>query len=329
MRRGARRQHLGRAPLTTLGGRSYTNSAVHSSDVAVPSRRGVSLADLAALTKPRVTAMVLLTTAGGLWLGARYGQGAHPTRLVWLCALAGTALVVGGANALNMVLERDSDGLMARTAGRPLPAGRLAPKVALVFGLAISIASAPVLVFGVNATTGMLAVLASLVYVLAYTPLKRRSHWAVQVGAVPGAIPPLLGWTAATGRVDLAGLGLFALLFTWQIAHFQAIALFRSEDYARAGLIVLPNVEGEAAARHAIVRWAGGAVVASFALVPLGLAHQPYLVLAAVLGAGWLAVCVLGLRHGATRTSARAAFFSSLAYLTALFAVLALDAALR
>lgn len=294
----------------------------------MPSRRTVSPVELVRLTKPRVTAMVLITTAGGLWLGARYGQGAHTTRLVWLCALVGTALVVGGANALNMYFERDSDGLMTRTAGRPLPAGRLTPNVALVFGLAISIASVPVLVFGVNATTGMLAVLASLVYVLAYTPLKRRTHWAVQVGAVPGAIPPLLGWTAATERVDLAGLGLFALLFTWQIAHFHAIALFRKGDYARARIVVLPNVEGDDATRHAIVRWAGGAVVASVALVPLGLAHQPYLVLSVVLGAGWLAVCALGLRRGATRTSARAAFFASLLYLTALFAVLAFDAGL-
>lgn len=296
----------------------------------MPLRAGVSPADLIALTKPRVKAMVLLTTAGGLWLGARHGGAdVHVTRWTWLFALLGTALVVGGANALNMYWERETDGLMARTARRPLPAGRLAPKVALGFGLALSIASVPVLALGVNATTAMLAVLANLLYVLAYTPLKRRTHWAVQVGAVPGAIPPLLGWTAATARVDLAGLALFAILFTWQIAHFHAIALFRKQDYGRAGLVVMPNVEGDDATRHAIVRWAGAAVVASVSLAPLGIAHQPYMVAALLLGAIWVAVCALGLRRGATRASARAAFFVSLLHLTLLFAALAIDASIR
>jgi len=286
--------------------------------------------DLVALTKPRVKAMVLLTTAGGLWLGARHGGAdVHVDRWTWIWALLGTALVVGGANALNMYLERDSDGLMARTARRPLPSGRLSPKVALGFGLALSIASVPVLVLGVNATTAMLAVLANLLYVLAYTPLKRRTHWAVQVGAVPGAIPPLLGWTAATARVDLAGLALFAVLFTWQIAHFHAIALFRKGDYARAGLVVMPNVDGDDATRHAIVRWAGATVVATLSLLPLGIAHQPYAVAAALLGAAWVAVCAVGLRKDATRQSARAAFFASLLHLTALFGALAIDAAIR
>jgi protoheme IX farnesyltransferase len=305
---------------------------VQSSELAIPSRAStkVSASDLVALTKPRVKAMVLLTTAGGLWLGARYGGAdVHVTRWTWLFALLGTALVVGGANALNMVWERDTDGLMARTARRPLPAGRLSPKVALGFGLTLSIASVPVLLFGVNATTAMLAVLANLLYVLAYTPLKRRTHWAVQVGAVPGAIPPLLGWTAATGRVDLAGVALFSILFTWQIAHFHAIALFRKADYARAGLVVMPNVEGDEATRHAIVRWAGAAVVASVALVPLRLAHQPYLVAAVILGIAWVGVCALGLRRNAGTTSARAAFFASLLHLTALFGALAIDAAVR
>ena len=283
--------------------------------------------DLVALTKPRVKAMVLLTTAGGLWLGARHGGAdVHVDRWTWIWALLGTALVVGGANALNMYLERDSDGLMARTARRPLPSGRLSPKVALGFGLALSIASVPVLVLGVNATTAMLAVLANLLYVLAYTPLKRRTHWAVQVGAVPGAIPPLLGWTAATARVDLAGLALFAVLFTWQIAHFHAIALFRKGDYARAGLVVAPNVVGDHAVRHHIVRWTLAVVAASLLLVPLGVAHAGYAIAAVALGAVFLLAGAHGLRKDkGTKKWARAVFATSMFYLVLIFAALMID----
>jgi protoheme IX farnesyltransferase len=298
--------------------------------LAVPSRLPIAPSDVIALAKPRITAMVLLTTAGGLWLGHAYGSPERPlSRLTVALALVGTALVVAGANALNMVLERDIDGRMARTRTRPLPAGRLAPKVGLVFGVVTSVLSLPILAFGVNATTALLAALANLLYVLAYTPLKQRSHWALQVGAVPGAIPPLLGWTAATGRIDWAGLALFAVLFFWQIPHFYAIALFRKQDYARAGLVVLPNVLGDDATRHALVRYTGVLFVTSLVLVPLGVAHGLYLACAAALGAVFLAVACMGLGKGATIRSARAAFGVSLVYLVGLFAALAADAALH
>src|SRR5262249_54898266 len=181
----------------------------------------LSLRDVIALTKPRITSTVLLTTAGGLWLAR-----GHVSNVTLACTMVGTELVVGGANALNMVIERDIDGLMKRTKDRPLPAGRMSPRFALIFGIALSVASVPVLAFGVNATTALLAVLANLLYVLAYTPLKQRSHWALQVGAVPGAIPPLLGWTAATGRVDAGGLVLFGILFFSHIPPLLSITLF-------------------------------------------------------------------------------------------------------
>jgi protoheme IX farnesyltransferase len=297
--------------------------------LAVPTSLPIAPADLIALAKPRITAMVLLTTAGGLWLGHAYGAPELPLRsLTVVLALLGTALVVSGANALNMVMERDIDARMTRTRLRPLPAGRMAPRVALIFGVVTSVVSLPILAFGVNATTALLAALANLLYVLAYTPLKQRSHWALQVGAVPGAIPPLLGWTAATGRIDWAGLALFAVLFFWQIPHFHAIALFRKQDYARAGLVVLPNVEGDDLTRHAIVRYTGVLFVTSLLLAPLGVAHGLYLGAAAVLGTVFLAVACLGLRKDATVRSARAAFGVSLVYLIGLFAALAADAAL-
>ena len=181
----------------------------------------VAMRDLVTLAKPRITLLVITTTAGGLWLA--------PVRvdaLIIGLALLGTVLIVAGANALNMYIERDVDRRMDRTRDRPLPAGRLSPRVALWFGVALSVIAVPILAIGVNAVTALLALLAHLSYVLAYTPLKQRSHWALLVGAVPGAMPPLLGWTAATGRIGAAGLVLFGILFLWQIPHFFAIAHF-------------------------------------------------------------------------------------------------------
>jgi protoheme IX farnesyltransferase len=267
--------------------------------------------------------MVLLTAAGGIWLAPGHGRLSVATITF---ALLGTTLIVAGANALNMYIEREIDGFMKRTKDRPLPAGRMSPRFALIFGVVLSVAAVPMLALGVNGTTALLAVLANLLYVLAYTPLKQRSHWALQVGAVPGAIPPLLGWTAATGRVDEGGLVLFAILFLWQIAHFHAIALFRKLEYGRAGLVVLPNVEGDEAARHSIVRHASALAAISLLLYPLHVAHGIYLVSAIVLGAGFIGVSVIGLRKGVTLKWARGVFGASLLYLVALFAAISVDA---
>jgi protoheme IX farnesyltransferase len=289
-----------------------------------------SVRDVFALAKPRITLMVLLTAAGGIWLSR-----GHVGLSWWTIAFAllGTTLIVAGANALNMYIERDIDGFMKRTKDRPLPAGRMSARFALIFGVVLSVAAVPMLAVGVNGTTALLAVLANLLYVLAYTPLKQRSHWALQVGAVPGAIPPLLGWTAATGRVDEGGLVLFAILFLWQIAHFHAIALFRKLEYGRAGLVVLPNVPkknggGDEAARHSIVRHASALAAISLLLYPLHVAHFVYLVSAIVLGAGFVGVSLLGLRKGVTLKWARGVFGASLLYLVALFVAIAVDALL-
>ncbi len=281
----------------------------------------VALRDLFALAKPRITLMVLFTTAGGLWLA--------PTPVATsttVFALVGTMLIVSGANALNMVWERDIDGLMKRTKSRPLPARRMSPKVALWFGITTSVIALPILAFGVNATTALLAALANLLYVLAYTPLKQRSHWALQVGAVPGAIPPLLGWTAATGKVEPGGLVLFAVMFLWQIPHFHAIALFRKTEYARAGLKVMPNVLGDLATRHSIVRHVGALVCVSLLLVPLRIAHFGYTIAALVLGAAFLGAGLYGIRDRATPKSARLTFAVSLVYLIGLFAAIGFNA---
>jgi heme o synthase len=289
-------------------------------------KTGVSARDLVALAKPRITLMVIITAAGGLFLSNRVAASETPvTAATAMATLFGTALIVSGANALNMYIERDVDRRMDRTKNRPLPAGRIAPRIALWFGVVLSAVAVPILAIGANALTALLAVLANLLYVLAYTPLKQHSHWALHVGAIPGAIPPLLGWTAGTGRIDAAGAVLFAILFFWQIPHFIAIALFRKADYARAGLVVLPNVTGELAARHTIIRWIFAGVAASLLVVPLGLAHRGYLVAATVLGAVFFTWGCYGLKEGTTTRWAKSLFGISILYLVLLFAALAID----
>jgi protoheme IX farnesyltransferase len=287
----------------------------------------VAWRDLVTLAKPRITTMVVITAAGGLFLAARAGRldGPGPSAATVFSTILGLAMIVSGANALNMYLERDVDRRMDRTKNRPLPAGRMAPRVALWFGVALSALAIPLLAIGANALTALLAVVANLLYVLAYTPLKQHSQYALHVGAIPGAIPPLLGWTAGTGRIDAAGMVLFAILFLWQIPHFVAIALFRKEDYARAGLVVVPNVTGELASRHTIIRWIFAVVAASLLVVPLGLAGHGYLLCATIFGAIFFTWGCYGLRPGTGRKWAKSLFGISILYLVLLFAALVID----
>ena len=276
-----------------------------------------SARDLLALAKPRLALLVLCTAAGGLWLapGRRDAVGAA-------ALLAGTALVVAAANALNNFLEREIDARMRRTRGRPLPAGRVDPWVAVAVGLGLPSLALPALAWFTNGLTATLAALALFTYVVIYTPLKQRSSLALFVGAIPGAIPPLMGWTAATGRLDAGGLALFALLFCWQLPHFLAISLYLKEDYARGGLRVFALVHGD----RATAAWSAATSLAlvpvSLALLPLGLAGPAYGVAATLLGSGLAAYALSGLWHGATHRWARNFFLLTLAYLTLLFAAL-------
>lgn len=280
--------------------------------------------DFVSLTKPGLSGLVLFTTAGGMWLSGH----ARPW-WAWAWALIGTAGTVGAANAFNCVIERDSDRFMPRTSLRPLPTGRLEATPALVFALVLAAFSLPVLTAGTNALTGLLGVLALLSYVLVYTPLKSRSHWAMQVGAVPGALPPLMGWTAASGAIEVPGLILFAILFFWQLPHFIAIALFRKNEYRAAGLTSLPLAKGDDVARVHAVGYLVALFVVSMLPVTVGLSGRLYLVTAVVLGLGFLAEGVRGVvTHGDARW-ARRLFGASLVYLTVLFTVLALDFWLR
>ncbi|MEW5742842.1 MAG: heme o synthase [Myxococcota bacterium] len=282
------------------------------------------LSDYLSLTKPRLSGLVLFTTAGAMWLSGRSVSG-----WTWLWAMLGTAGTVGAANALNCVIERESDRFMSRTAGRPLPARRLTLQPALVFAAVLAGLALPALSLGVNWLTGVLGLAALLLYVLAYTPLKPRSHLAMLVGAIPGALPPLMGWTATTGRIELPGLVLFAILFFWQLPHFIAIALFRKAEYRAAGLTSLPLQKGDDVARLHAVLYLLALLPVSLLPTVVGVAGWLYLGVALVLGAWFTRVGVVGWRTKGDEAWARRFFKVSLVYLTGLFAALAISGGWR
>jgi heme o synthase len=306
-----------------------TSEPVTACGVATPTMSR-SARDLAALTKPRITVIVVATCAAGMAIA--------PVRIplpLAALALLGTSLIVASANVLNMWWERDTDGLMARTRSRPLPAGRMAPDVALFFGLALGASSVPMLV-AVNPLTAGLGVLALITYVLAYTPLKRHTSLALWVGAVPGAMPPLMGWTSATGSLfassgrgvtGLGGVLLFLFLFAWQLPHFNAIALFRAEDYAKAGLKVVSVERGERAAKGHIAGYTVLLVAVSFGLATAHVAGTAFMLSAVALGTAFLVLAGSGLRRGAGAGWARGVFAYSIVYLTLLLAILVADRA--
>jgi heme o synthase len=290
--------------------------------VAAASR--ASLRDLIALSKPRIVLMTLVTAAGGLALA----PGA-PAAATWLALLVGTGLMVGAANTLNMYLERDIDCLMARTRNRPLPQRRLAPELALGFGVGQAAIAVVALTFGLpglaGPLTGLLGVVALISYVMVYTPLKQRTWTATWIGAVPGAMPALMGWTAATGRIELGGVAVFALLFFWQIPHFHAIALFRHREYTRAGLKTLPGVRGPAAAHLEIAVYSVVQVAASLAPWALGVTGAVYPVIAGIAGAGFVGVVAVGLARGGGPRWGKQLFVWSIVYLPIVFTALVLD----
>jgi heme o synthase len=307
--------------MTTSSGPTITEAV--PSVAAARDLSGV-LVGLVQLTKPAVTRLVMVT----MLCGALAAPGAiHVVKL--LLALVGTAIVVGAANALNMYLERDIDAQMERTRGRPLPSGRLSPELALGFGVLSGLLGVSLLALCVNLTTASLALLALVSYVFAYTPLKRVTPFALHVGAIPGAIPPLLGWTSVTGSLTVPALAMFALLFVWQIPHFIAIALFRQREYERAGLRVLPAVRGVAAAKSAIVRYSALQLAVSTLPYFLGLAGPLYLWVAVPLGLAFLAFAASGLRESAGPRWARALFFASMPYLVIVFGILVASALSR
>jgi protoheme IX farnesyltransferase len=275
--------------------------------------------DVLAVCKPRITGMVVFTAGMGAWLAPGSMGAARATAFLFF-----TAVLVASANALNSFLEREQDGRMRRTAGRPLPAGRLDPWSALALGVAGAVFAVPALMLVGNAATAALGVTAWISYVAVYTPLKRVTPWALEIGAIPGAIPPLMGWTAAAGAPGAGGWALFSLLFFWQLPHFVAIALYLKDDYGRGGFRVLPAVRGEAAARRRLVAYTALLAVASLACIPL--AGPVYAAVAAVTGSAFMALALAGLSPSAGAVHARRVFLFSLVYLVIVLPVLVLDA---
>ena len=281
------------------------------------------IADYIALAKPRVTIMVLGTAGLGLYMAP---ASLSPGRVAG--SLIGTALIVAAANALNMYIERDIDGLAPRTKKRPLPAGRLSAQAALRFAVVLALLALPLLALCANPLTALLGLIAFVVYIAAYTPMKQTSPGALVVGAIPGAMPPLMGWTAATGQLDLAGLTLFSILFLWQLPHFLAISLYRRSEYQRAGYRLTVIEHGTSTAKMQIVLYLLALCPVTLLLVPLGLGHALYLWTALLSGLGFLGVGVYGLRAAAGARWARMLFSGSLVYLMVLSAALVADRAL-
>lgn len=276
--------------------------------------------DLVALTKPRVTLLVLWPSAVGM--GIAPGT-LGPRRALWM--LLGTWLCVASANALNCFIERESDKRMRRTSNRPLPAGRLDPGLARAFGLLLGVISLPVLALGTNLVTSLLGLVALVSYVGVYTPMKQRSTFALIVGAVPGALPPLMGYAAVSGELGAKGVLLFALLFLWQIPHVIGLGAFRREDYVAAGIRVLPAVLGPERTRLHAIAWC--LLLVSVSLLPQWLGWTSWLYLTVALGLGaWFTSATLRPSHAATLTQwGRRVFFTSLFYLPLLLLALLID----
>lgn len=273
------------------------------------------------LTKPRIAFMLVLTAAAGFYLGTPSSFDG----ILFLHSMLGITILAFGVATLNQFLERSTDALMDRTSKRPLPSNKLTPGEALVFGLLQSIIAEAYLLYFVNGLTALLGITVIAGYVLIYTPLKTRTTACTAIGAIPGAMPPLMGWTAATGRISVGALIVFAILFLWQFPHFLAIACMYREDYAKAGIKMLPAVEasGRITARQI--------VVFTILLLPMsvgpffiGLSGWIFLVVAVLLGLWFLHASVVAARSRSVDDSRRL-MFVSVVYLPLLFGAMVLN----
>lgn len=288
---------------------------------------GVAPIDLLALTKPRITLLVMLTVAAGFALAVPVAQGTWNVDLWWrfIHTVLGAGLVAAGASAFNQVAERDVDALMRRTAGRPLPSGRLDVRVASSFAWGLGIVGVVYLTVAVNVTSAMVAAATLGTYVLLYTPLKRRTPMATLVGAIPGALPIVGGWAGAGGPLDARIGVLFAMLCMWQLPHFLALAWMYRDDYARAGLQMLSVVEpdGESTFRQAELT-AAALIPVSLAPALMGMSGNLYFVGAALLSGALFAASVAAGRDR-TIKQARRVFLVSLVYLPGVLLLMIAD----
>lgn len=292
--------------------------------VARQAEAAATWGDYLALTKPRVTAMMLYTTAIGYWVGwPAASDGPDLGRL--LRTLAGTALVGGGTLALNMYLERDLDARMSRTMRRPIPDGRVTPLEALAFGGGLTAAGLLYLMLAVNATSALVTALTVVTYLFVYTPMKRRSALCTVAGAFPGALPPLTGWTAAGGALDASAAVLFGILFFWQLPHALAIAQLYRDDYRRAGIKLLPTEDphGGSTGRQAVAQ---AFALLSVGLLPtlIGMAGWIYFLVALVMG-GWILLRAVRLAASDAPLQARRLLVATYVYVPVVFTAMALS----
>src|SRR3954471_7029940 len=282
--------------------------------------------DLYELTKPRMNFLVVVTTMVGYLMAAPKGLG--PSEWARLFhTLLGTALTAAGASVLNQYIERAYDALMPRTANRPLPGGRVAPLDALALGVGLAVTGTVYLALLVNPLTAALGAFTLVSYVFLYTPMKRWTSLCTLVGAVPGAVPPMMGWTAVHDSLDVQAWALFAILFFWQMPHFLAIAILFKDDYAAGGFKMLPVVDrdGVATSRQ-IVLYAAALIPITLFPTLCHMANETYFFLAAVMGLGFFGLGVQCAISG-SRADARRLFFASIIYLPLLLAAMMLDKA--
>ena len=290
---------------------------IEATATADKARSGV----LSELFKARLTSLVLLTTLVGFYLGQRGGM----NWLLLINTLLGTGLLACGAAALNQYLERDFDALMDRTADRPLPAGLIQPQTVVVLGGVLSVAGLLWLAFGANLLTAVLGAVTLISYLFIYTPLKRKTTLNTAIGAIPGALPPLMGWTAARGDLSIEGWALFAILFFWQLPHFLAIAWMYREDYAKGGFVMLPLVDRDG------TRTGRSAVSHTLGLLPVSLSPFVFQMSGALYLAGALVLGLVFLWFAGRfakqmdRLSARRLFFASILYLPLLLGLMVFD----
>jgi protoheme IX farnesyltransferase len=291
-----------------------------SEAVALTGTRARAL-DFVALGKPRLNFLVVVSALAGYVMGASEGSGM--LRLVGM--LVGTGLVAGGASAFNQVYERDVDALMRRTRLRPLPDGRVQPAEALAFAAAVSATGLLILAATANLLSAAVAFATLVTYVVVYTPLKRRTSLATVIGAIPGALPPVIGWAAARGSLSREAWTLFGIVFLWQLPHFLAIAWMFRDDYGRAGFPLLPVVEpdGRSTGRQALL-YAAALIPLSLVPTRMGLTGDVYFAAALVLGLAFLALTVRFARSRTVR-DARRLFFSSIIYLPLIWILMIAD----
>jgi heme o synthase len=295
----------------------------HTDALALPVSRSRA-SDYVALAKPRLNLLVVITTAVGFYLGTRN----EIDLLMFFHTVVGTALVAGGSAAMNQIYERRVDALMNRTKHRPLPDGRLSVMEAGAFALVLSVVGLLQLAIGANFLAAMVALTTLVTYVAVYTPLKLKTSFATVVGAVPGALPPMIGWAAATGVLSREAWVLFAIVFLWQMPHFLAIAWLYRDEYARAGFPLLPVIEpdGRSTARQ-VTAYAAALLPVSLAPTALGLATDTFFIGALLLGAVFLGLAV-AFAWQQTRDRARWLFLGSIIYLPLVWGLLVVTRAL-